>query len=324
MVKTIIFSKDRAMQLEATLRSFFMHCRDYKLASYCVIYQASTENFFRQYHTLALDFPEVEFVKEENFHNDLETALLKLYENDDQRKSYRHYSSLFRNRITENDFSRKIGRRLANLRNFNSFFPIPIPGGENHILFMVDDNLFVRPFVLEEIIAALRFTPNAIGFSLRLGRNTTYSYMQDRNQKLPEFEDNGNGVLSYNWTSAQCDFNYPLEVSSSLYRAEQILPLIALIPYKHPNALEEEMAARSRWFSGTFPMLLCFETSVTFCNPINKVQTILPGNRTGENSNYKVEELSELFDRGERVDVSAYDGFCPNSCHQEVKLEFLK
>ena len=223
----------------------------------------------------------MEFVKEENFHNDLETALLKLYENDDQRKSYRHYSSLFRNRITENDFSRKIGRRLANFRNFNSFFPIPIPGGENHILFMVDDNLFVRPSCWKKLLA-LRFTPNAIGFSLRLGRNTTYSYMQDRNQKLPEFEDNGNGVLSYNWTSAQCDFNYPLEVSSSLYRAEQILPLIALIPYKHPNALEEEMAARSRWFSGTFPMLLCFETSVTFCNPINKVQTILPGNRTGE------------------------------------------
>jgi hypothetical protein len=186
----------------------------------------------------------------------------------------------------------------------------------------VDDNLFVRPFRLQTIIHALDILPDAIGFSLRLGRNTTYTYMLNSNQKLPDFEEVGDGVLAYDWRGAQYDFNYPLEVSSSIYRTAQIMPLLASVAFRNPNTLEGEMAARSRWFAKRFPKLLCFDTSVAFCNPVNKVQTVKAGNRVGLAQDYTVEELAVRFDQGERIDVKAYNGFCPNSCHQEVELIF--
>ena len=56
---------------------------------------------------------------------------------------------------------------------------------------MVDDNIFVKDFLLKEIIEALDRNPRAIGFSLRLGRNTGYCYMQGRDQSLPPFNDAG-------------------------------------------------------------------------------------------------------------------------------------
>jgi hypothetical protein len=66
---------------------------------------------------------------------------------------------------------------------------------------------------------------------------------------------------------------------------------------------------------------MCFEQSVTFCNPVNIVQTLYP-NRVGEHIYYSVEELLERFERGERIDIQAYNGFVPNACHQEVSLHF--
>ena len=43
--------------------------------------------------------------------------------------------------------------------------------GHDHVFFMVDDNIFVKDFLLKDIIGALDRNPRAIGFSLRLGRN---------------------------------------------------------------------------------------------------------------------------------------------------------
>jgi hypothetical protein len=211
---------------------------------------------------------------------------------------------------------------LARLGIKLEYMHSPVPSMESHILFMVDDNLFVRQFSLQVAVQALHSVPDAIGFSLRLGRNTTYTYSLNHNQELPEFNEIGDGVLAYDWRGAQYDFNYPLEVSSSIYRAVQIMPLLASVAFRNPNTLEGDMAARSRWFAKRFPKLLCFDTSVAFCNPVNKVQTVSAGNRAGLVNSYTVEELAEQFDRGKRIDVKAYSGFVSNSCHQEVELIF--
>ena len=66
----------------------------------------------------------------------------------------------------------------------------------NHVLFLVDDALFVRPFRLEVAAQALDSNADALGFSLRLGRNTSNCYVLGRAQALPEFEPIG-------WRSAQ-------------------------------------------------------------------------------------------------------------------------
>ena len=65
--------------------------------------------------------------------------------------------------------------------------------GHDYVFFMVDDNIFVKDFLLKDIIEALNRNHRAIGFSLRLGRNTGYCYMQRRDQSLPPFSDAGEG-----------------------------------------------------------------------------------------------------------------------------------
>ena len=134
-----------------------------------------------------------------------------------------------------------------------------------YVLFLVDDNVFVRDFSLADVIADLRAQPDAIGFSLRLGRNTTYCYPLDKPQPIPEFETLGSGALKFNWTTAELDFNYPLEVSSSVYCVSDVLSVLKGLDFGNPNALEAQLAVCARGFQCNRSALLCFRQSVTFC-----------------------------------------------------------
>jgi hypothetical protein len=193
-----------------------------------------------------------------------------------------------------------------------------------YILFLVDDNLFVRDFSLAEMTFAMDNSPDAIGFSLRLGENTTYSYMHHCPQALPAFSVIKTGLLKFNWTVSEYNFGYPLEVSSSIYRVAQLIPLLVSFPYPNPNTLERGLNNRRSWFKKEFPYLLCFNTSVAFCNPVNKVQKVSNRNRAAETYSYSPEQLAERFDAGARINVDAFIGFISNSCHQEVELPLIE
>jgi hypothetical protein len=189
------------------------------------------------------------------------------------------------------------------------------------ILFLVDDNLFTRNFSLATALTALSQDATALGFSLRLGYNTTYCYANKHPQSLPKFSTQAEHVLRFDWPGAEGDFGYPLEVSSSIYLVSTLMPFLVTNHFRNPNELEGAIASRAAVFRQTHPRLLSFEQSVTFCNPINVVQTFHP-NRVGEHVHYSVDALLDRFERGERVDVEAYNGFTPNACHQEVPLHF--
>ncbi len=82
------------------------------------------------------------------------------------------------------------------------------------------------------------------------------------------------------------------------------------------------MAASSVLYKISHPWLLCYSPSVTFCNPVNRVQHGLL-NRTGVYYDYPVEFLADKFDAGYRIDVAAYDDLVSTGCHQEVELQFI-
>ncbi len=263
----LIFSKDRAMQLDATLRSLQFHCSDLCSIQLTVLYKASTLAHQEQYHTLIAEHPLVEFIREIDFKSQV-CAILKNY-----------------------DF----------------------------VLFLVDDNLFVRAFSLEQIVAAMKRSNDILGFSLRLGQNTVYCYPARTSQQLPEFTQH-DGLLKFDWTISELDFAYPLEVSSTLYRVSDLLELLAQLPFSNPNTLEGWLANCKELFLAK-RYLLCYPYSITFCNPVNKVQHVF-ANRAGEDICHSADELSELFKDGYRIAIEHYAGFIPNACHQEVKLVF--
>lgn len=266
----VVFSKDRAMQLDATLASFYARCNDGKRVAVKVLYTTSSEEHARQYEILREAYPDVHFER-------------------------------------EGDFKKNLLDLLSSFR---------------YVLFLVDDNLFVRDFSLREAERALEGDLRALGFSLRLGRNTGFCYMLNREQSLPPFEQAGPSILRYRWIGSACDFGYPLEVSSSLYRLEDIKPLLEQMEFRNPNTLEALLDANKDLFAGSRDMLLCPDLSVTFCAPVNKVQKVFIHNRGGAREGYSSEKLSALFEQGFRIDVERFRGFEPGSCHQEVELHF--
>ena len=267
----VIFSKDRAIQLAATIDSFKLHCSDSENVRLSVLYKTSSQYHQDQYDKLITEYQDVVFVKESNFKQQL----------------------------------------------------LCIVNSGEHVLFMVDDNIFVGDFKIADVTEALKTDRQAIGFSLRVGTNTQYSYARNMRVALPDFERIAADILRFNWTTSQSHFGYPLEVSSSVYRSRDIIPLLNAIDFSNPNILEGLIEANKYFYVQSNDRLLCFETSVTFCNPVNIVQTVCD-NRAGSNNLYAADELAKKFDDGLRIDVPQYSCFVPNSCHQEVELKFRK
>lgn len=299
----LVFSRDRAMQLDATLRSFLAHCADAARVDLRVLYSATSPLHETQYRELARAYasPGLTFVRERAFRRD---TLHQLTVAAGRRGAGRIRAVLTAAPV--------VGSRLGALGLHRSRF----------VLFLVDDNIFVRRFSLGAAADALLDTPEAIGFSLRLGSNTTQCYPLGRPQGVPALQPLRRGVVGYDWPSADADFAYPLEVSSSLYRLHEVVPLLSGLPFRNPNTLESGIAARARMFAASHPRLLCFETSVTFCNPVNKVQSEYE-NRAGTDAANSSEGLARHFAAGFRIDVASYDGIVPTACHEEVALRFV-
>jgi hypothetical protein len=194
--------------------------------------------------------------------------------------------------------------------------------GKKYVLFIVDDCIFTKKYSIKNVCTKLDICEGVLGFSLRLGTNTKYCYSLRIDNTIPEMQFIGDNVVGFSWKSPVLDdFSYPLEVSSSVYRIDDIKPIIEGIHYSNPNQLE--------WVMYNYvpklirrPFLLSFETSVAFCNPINKIQTE-NNNRVGIKPEYTIENLFKLYEAGYRIADILFDGFISNSCHQEVDIDFM-
>ena len=294
-VQAIVFSKDRPLQLHAALASLALHATDADSFPIHVLWRASHDSYARGYAQVAEELRgqlRINWLEETNFKTDL-LAILQAPQSKSRIQRIRDFVLL----------------RRPLLRT-------------DHLLFLVDDALFIRSFCLQEATDALDNHPDAIGFSLRVGSNTTTCYSMKCKQPLPEFASAFPG-LRFQWPGQVGDFGYPLEVSSSVYRCSDLIPLLRSLPYNNPNRLEQALSATSRLFARRLPALLCFEQSVAFCAPVNKVQSII-NNRSGVKEGYSSEALNALFLDGYRINVSALSEFIPSAAHVEIELPLSK
>ncbi len=279
--QVIIFSKDRALQLQGTLSSLAAFCEDAATLRIKVLFAASDAKYTEAYKKLEDEFQgvlDVEWVNESQFKPDL----LRMIDGDSSGRESNQPPCRF-------------------------------------TTFLVDDNLFIRRFSMAVVHQELDRNPKLIGFSLRLGKNTSYCYSLDCPQEFPEFKTVSEDVLEYKWPGCEADFGYPLEVSSSTYRTKEIYRLLRFLPFSNPNTLEGRMARMARLYRWSRPFLQCFDASVAFCVPVNKVQSVAD-NRAGEDDEYSSESLNELFLNGHRIDVKQLEGFSPKACHEEIAL----
>lgn len=257
---TIVFSRDRAMQLDLCLKTYLKYCNGE--SDIQVLYKCSDDIMRYQYLRLTDYYPEVKFYEETSFRDNLMYML----------------------------------------------------AGYAHVVFVTDDTIFVRDFNLNSGINTLK-DDKIIGFSLRLGKNITHCFISDEDQNLPEDYSLNDGIITYEWGEKPNDFGYPLELSSSVYRTDDILDLILRVPFRNPNTLEYRLDGLK--YELKRPVLACYETSVAFANPINKVQTEWVS-RCGDVSHL---HLANQMSFGLRLE-DTYGGFIPNSPHVLTTVDY--
>jgi glycosyltransferase involved in cell wall biosynthesis len=267
----VVFSKDRPLQLDGTLRSLRAHALDLDQVLVKVLWTASGWRQSALYERLAEKHPDTEFVEERAFKSQL----------------------------------------IASVQEFSS------------VMFLVDDTIFVRPFSIAVAASALDEDSLAIGYSLRLGRNIDYCYSLNKPASQPAWEPRTDGSLAYRWAGADGDFGYPLELSSSIYRAADVCPLLSRLDYRNPNTLEAALSREATRLADSLPVLICPDVSVAFSTPVNVVQQVFP-NRAGLAAPQTSEQLAEAFRAGMRLDVQELAGYPANAPHQEIQLPLKK
>lgn len=193
------------------------------------------------------------------------------------------------------------------------------------VVFIVDDAIYTSDYSIEEATKMLWGVPSAVGFSLRLGENTTECFAMNIKNDMPKFINITNNIMVFNWAErlGKGDFGFPLEVSSTLYRVRDLLLVMSNSTWKNPNELEGILWANVRAY-GYLPNMLCYKKSLSFCNPINKVYLENNNNRTGIKISYSPELLLEKYENGIRANPEKYYNFITNGCHEEVEFEYME
>ena len=190
-------------------------------------------------------------------------------------------------------------------------------------LLVVDDTLFVCDFSLSAIGSTLGAQSEALGFSLRLGETIHYCQPLAIESLPPSLRhvvgDGADEIVAAEWIGLQADWGYPLELSSSLYRRDQLAALVGIIRFDSPTTLEHELWLQAGSLADVRPTLLCFRRPRAFSLALNRVQTIA-SNPVSGHERHDVDELLGRFLEGWRIDVAAYDGYVPHACHEEVEL----
>jgi glycosyltransferase involved in cell wall biosynthesis len=189
------------------------------------------------------------------------------------------------------------------------------------VLFLVDDALFTAEWSLTRIRNALVSDNRLIGVSLRLGTNISWCYTLAQPQLMPPTSPLDGDLVAFDYSGGTADFGYPLEVSSSLFRTNDIRPIIEAAEFRNPNQLEMVLDRGRASLREQRPLLASFLRSVAFTNPVNVVQTEFP-NRYAQEVEWSAPMLRRLFDSGVRIDLAPYRGYVTTACHEERPLQF--
>lgn len=267
MIQIIIFSFNRALQLDALLNSIieFWKLPDYKLS---IIYNTSSEQFEKGYRTLREKYPQFSFVKET------------------RKKSYyplKNYFSFFNwKKITKYKYCRFQNSNFRFLLNQI----LGLTDCEN-IMFLTDDSVFIKEVNLDNAdLSWINKKPKQNSISLRLGINIT-APPKSMCLKDKRIEWEYNKYKSYkNW-------GYRFSVDGHIYNLEIIRWLLSKIIYTNPSTLEGHICdyvnrkqLLNNGMTFEYPYLLSF--------PINMVQTIVKN----ESLCVSVEQLNAYFLEG--------------------------
>jgi hypothetical protein len=111
----------------------------------------------------------------------------------------------------------------------------------NYVVFGVDDIITTAAIDFIAGTAALKKT-GAYGLYYRLGENTTYCYMSDSPQGVPQLAEVGKDLYAWQFFSGKGDWDYPHSVDLTLFDKKEIRKDFETIPFHNPSWLEGRWA----------------------------------------------------------------------------------
>ena len=257
-IQVIIFSFNRALQLDTLINSMLKH---WKSPSFDldVVYNTTTQDFQKGYEILIQrmkKYTNIRFHKESKDSPDSVNYFLLLnYFNYLQWRDFpvtRHPKTNFKSLTI--DLMKRADAKL--------------------VMFLTDDAMFINDVEIEEEhIEWLRTNPKYAQYTLRVGVG-----MDD---KEAHYTNHGH-YLSWNFSNANCNTNwgYRFSVDAHIYDKNLIVKLFKRNIFVNPNTLEGPVccdAIRQKWLDNgrgpVKPALLSF--------PINMVQTVVKNETLG-------------------------------------------
>lgn len=265
-IGAIVFSKDRAIQLQALLESFYETKQGN--CSICVIYAAS---------------------------------------NPEHKSSYMELINGFADRVEFYDENELIGFKDTLLYVLNKL-------KSKALFFLVDDIIFTEKVDYSKL-AGLELS-NVI-FSLRMGKNLSFSYVVSKSQILPKIKLNLSGLLEWKWSDGVFEWGYPLSLDGHIYSKEEILVWLKYLDFKSPSSFE--IALQKFYIFYKNRVGNCFEKSCIVNIPCNKVQNEVDN----IHGSFHQDALLEKWNNGFKIDFKQFIGINNNSTHQEYIFDFI-
>jgi hypothetical protein len=293
MINTIIFSFNRAIQLDLLLRSIVIH-DEKKMLSVTVLYACSGQKYEQGYDVLKERFPQVQFIREEKFAPRFVLPFFPMYWH-----NYFWWIKYKHTRTVSGNFRKQLISLIADSE-------------KEYVMFLTDDSMFYKSItILQPVLADIRKRPLQHSFSLRHGNNIMGGNFSYRNALL-------------NWNvfgrHDHPEWSHPFSVDGHIYSKRFILKAFRKVWFKNPNTLEcniacyvKEKKFLSTVFSNKKSALVGFE--------LNRVQDVNENHNLNIDNNY----LNVLFNEGYHMrisfDESANTLFRPSSFRVDVCRE---
>lgn len=276
MIQIVIFSYNRAMQLDALLSSIKEHwtLSEVKVS---ILYNTSSEKYQKGYDLLKTIYPFFYFWKE--------SKSKPFYKLSDYFSIYNMF------KIIKYKHCRKIKTNFRELLNYI------LDDKCNYIMFLTDDSVFIKDVQYTKLhLDYIDKNLNQNSISLRMGLK-----MND----MPEMLKLRYDIIKWNYSDYKNknNWSYRFSVDGHIYSMKKIKHLVKKIIFNNPTTLESHILDYSNKFrilkSGiTFkePYLLSF--------PINIVQSIADN----ESQNLSVSLLNDYFLNGYKIqyDIPQY------------------
>lgn len=191
------------------------------------------------------------------------------------------------------------------------FKKMALSGEEGYLQILVDDDVFVAPFSVndkefldfagDEAISAL---------SLRMSPGTTYCYTENVSTGQPWFRSD----RAWCWPGRRGDWGYPHSIDGSIWRRRDVRGIISGGNYALVHELEPALR-----YGMTRPLALCYASPRVRGVAANTVQDDVGANRHGGGD---AAEINRRYLDGGRLLMDNIVAASPNSPHFEIELEW--